>query len=163
MAGTTDQPWGADWHRLRSWTFKGAVAPHRLDIVTGMVGSGKMQAWLDGRLALTLDRPRALKPVVMSRPGMVDGYEMVIYAETPDTGATVRCDVFVNDVSITTGEPITVVRERAATLERQISARAAGGGTASGYVGYAFIVLGVLFLSFLGLALVASLFFSSSR
>jgi hypothetical protein len=114
-----DAAWGPGWSPLGTWAVLGLAGTHRLDVVCGVIGSGKIQGWVDGRLAITLDKPKSLNPVVVSGPGFVDGNELIIYAESADGGVNVRCDVFANGRSLSTGEPLGVIPTRAATVDRR--------------------------------------------
>jgi hypothetical protein len=121
-SGPDAATWGPGWSPLGTWTIPGATAIHRLDVVCGILGSGKIQGWVDGQLAITLDKPKSLNPVVISGPGLVDGRTVLIYAESPDGGLTVTCDVFVDGRSLVTGEPIGVIPKRASTVKRRLTA-----------------------------------------
>jgi hypothetical protein len=112
----TAPAWGPGWSPLGRWAIPGATAVHRLDVVCGILGSGKIQGWLDGQLSITLDKPKSLNPVVISGPGMIDGRHVVIYAESADGGLTVHCDVFVDGRSLDSGEPLSVIPARASTV-----------------------------------------------
>lgn len=114
-----DAAWGPGWSPLGTWAIPGLAGTHRLDVVCGVIGSGKIQGWIDGQLAITLDKPKSLNSVVVSGPGFVDGNELIIYAESADGGVTVRCDIFVNGRSMSTGEPLGVIPIRAATVDRR--------------------------------------------
>jgi hypothetical protein len=110
------QAQGPGWKLIGSWPVAGPSGLHRLDVACGMLGSGKIQAWVDGRLVLVFDKPKSLQPALVSPPSTVDGQEVVIYAESADGGVNINCDAFVNGRSLSTGEPITVVEKREATI-----------------------------------------------
>ena len=122
----TDERWGepTGGSPLGIWTIPGSTNVHRLDIVTGTLGSGTLQAWVDGQRLITLDRPKTIVPAVLSSPVTVDGTELYVYAESLDGGTTVHCDVYINGRSFDTGEHIGGVVMRKAEAERLRAARA---------------------------------------
>jgi hypothetical protein len=130
---TSYSPWAQGWQPIATWAIPGSLGPHRVDVVSGILGSGKLQVWLDGQLALTMDKPKALNRVVVSPAGTFDGHEVVVYAESADGGVSVSCDLFVDGRSMATGEPLGVIDKRAATVDdrqpayRNILAQASAG------------------------------------
>jgi hypothetical protein len=84
-----------------------------------MLGTGKIQGWVDGQLVVTIDKPKSLNPAVLSSPLSVDGSELVVYAESADGGVSVRPDVYFNGRSLSSGEPLSAVERRMATVHRR--------------------------------------------
>ena len=89
-------------------------------LVVGSDPSGRwIEAALGNRIVLTMSRPSADCPSVVSAPVRVNDHEIVLYSETRTGGWSVLCDVFVDGFSLTTGEPIGVIQLRAeASRER---------------------------------------------
>jgi hypothetical protein len=99
--------------RYGKWRLPGQTGPHELRLDSGRLGFGPMHAYLDGWPVLQFPKPNRKQPVVVSPQGLIDGYEVVIYAESRDNGNSILVDVFVGGRSLLTGEPLPVVAARA--------------------------------------------------
>ena len=78
-------------------------------------GSSLIDAAIDGHVVLTLPKPWGHKKAVTTAEASIDGHQILIYAEVVNLGAAYRCDAFFDGYSLTTGEPIAVIDQRAAS------------------------------------------------
>src|ERR1035437_488314 len=67
---------------------------------------------IDGQTVLYCPMPRDPVLTTTSVPWPVAGHEVVVYAETLGPGRPVRCDVFMDGRSLTTGEPMAAISRR---------------------------------------------------
>ncbi len=87
------------------WLIPGQTRPHELKLDSGRLGFGPMHVFVDGVKVLEFPKPNGKRPAVASPRGEIDGFEIVIYAESWNNGDTVDVDVFAGGVSLLTGEP----------------------------------------------------------
>jgi hypothetical protein len=87
-------------------------------VLDGERFTGGIHGSIDGRNVLTCPWPIDERGSTVSPPCMVGGHQIVVYAESWDLGQTVRCDVFVDGRSLSTGELVSVISERKAAVRR---------------------------------------------
>jgi len=111
-------PWADGKTRLGVWPVPGPYGPQALALAIEPV-TRDIEGKIDGQTVLYCQMPRT-QPVTTSVAWPVCGHEVVVYAETLGPGRPVRCDVFVDGWSLTTGEPLAVaVSKRAKGLARK--------------------------------------------
>ena len=101
--------------RFGVWPIPGRSGPQALVLASEPHG-GAIQAVIDGQVVLTVPKPKGDNSAVASEPCPVDGHMIVVYAERRGAGQMIRCDLFVDGNSMTTGEPMTVIPQRMAAL-----------------------------------------------
>lgn len=105
--------------RLGTWTFQGATGTHTIELVSGEHGSGKTRVRVDGQPARAIETSKRPNFVFVSGRGGIDGHEVSAYVQKRGRKANVECDVFVDGVSLTTGEPVRVVWDRVAAADNR--------------------------------------------
>jgi hypothetical protein len=111
-------PWADGKTRFGVWPVPGPYGPQALALAIEPV-TRDIEGKIDGQTVLYCQMPRT-QPVTTSVAWPVCGHEVVVYAETLGPGRPVRCDVFVDGWSLTTGEPLAVaVSKRAKGLARK--------------------------------------------
>jgi len=99
-------PWADGKTRFGVWPVPGPYGPQALALAIEPV-TRDIEGKIDGQTVLYCPMPRT-RATTTSVPWPTCGHEVVVYAETLGPGRPVRCDVFVDGLSLTTGEPLAV-------------------------------------------------------
>ena len=91
-----------------SWSLPGELGPGGL--VVSRSGD-EITATLDGRMVMSMSSPTPDRPAVSSGRVVFDGREYALYAEALG-GAPVRCDAFIDGLSLSTREPFADIEQR---------------------------------------------------
>jgi hypothetical protein len=116
---TCAPPWADGKTRFGVWPVPGPNGPQALALAEEPA-TRDIEGKIDGQTVLYCPMPRMQVTTTTSVPWPLCGHEVVVYAETLGPGRPVRCDVFVDGLSLTTGEPIAVaISKRAKGLARK--------------------------------------------
>ncbi|HEX7491028.1 MAG TPA: hypothetical protein VF337_04935 [Candidatus Limnocylindrales bacterium] len=99
---TSAPPWADGKTRFGVWPVPGPTGWLALTLAAEPV-TRDIEGKIDGQTVLYCPMPRA-QSTTASVPWPIEGHEIVVYAEILGAGRSVRCDVFVDGRSLTTGE-----------------------------------------------------------
>jgi hypothetical protein len=91
--------------RNGKWLLPGRSRSHQVRLNSGRLGLGPMRAYVDEKLALEFPKPNDKRPVVVTPPAQVDGFEVVVHVTSHDNGNSIEADVVVDGYSLLTGQP----------------------------------------------------------
>ena len=97
--------------RVARWLFAGNRDRHVVEVLSRGLDSRRLETWVDGQFVVAAARPSHPDPWAITEVGEIDGYEVCVGVASRRAGAAV-CDLFVDGISLTTAEPISVVVER---------------------------------------------------
>ncbi len=131
---------------MKKWNLPGASGFHELKFDCGHIGLGPMHVRMDGKRIAQFPKPAKKQPAVTFGPIVLDGHEVVFFAESHDFGDTVMVDVFVDGVSLRTGAGLTSLPARTTSagarsatytspLDSVVVARTVIGGTVACWTG----------------------------
>ncbi|HEX7591270.1 MAG TPA: hypothetical protein VF375_04905 [Candidatus Limnocylindrales bacterium] len=109
---TSAPPWADGKTTFGVWPVPGPTGWLALALAVEPV-TRDIEGKIDGQTVLYCPMPRDPVLTTTSVPWPVAGHEVVVYAETLGPGRPVRCDVFVDGRSLTTGEPMGAISQRA--------------------------------------------------
>jgi hypothetical protein len=111
LVATNSPPWADGKTKFGVWPVPGPNCPLALTLEIEPV-TRDIEGKIDGQTVLYCPMPRVQILTTTSTPWPMNGHEVVVYAETLGPGHPVRCDVYVDGRSLTTGEPIGAISRR---------------------------------------------------
>ena len=93
-----------------NWRIEGEGWPNVLALDSGRLGRGPMHIKFDGVVVQTFAKPSRATPWTQSQPILVGGHQILVYAESRDFGDSIRCDIYVDGVSVIGHKPLADIR-----------------------------------------------------
>jgi hypothetical protein len=108
---TSAPPWADGKTTFGVWPVPGPTGWLALTLAVEPV-TRDIEGKIDGQTVLYCPMPRDPVLTTTSTSWPVAGHDVVVYAETLGPGRPVRCDVFMDGRSLTTGEPMGAISRR---------------------------------------------------